>query len=341
MAIYRNYDNLNFITGLRGIAVLLVFLIHSGLTFNNLILNKFADWGKYGVMIFFVISGFTIYNQIISRNMNFKSFILIRFTRLILPYWPILLFIFIFPNYISEWSTVYPAENQNFNYLFHFMLINFFSLEYANTILGVEWTLSIEFIYYIIFGIFLGISSYKKYFKNTIIFFIIAYFLPKIIGKLFVIDALLMHWSPFPYGFMFALGGLAFIIRKKYEKKISKITLNRISNFVGLFVLFFMILNLHYMFIFNISNVFAFATFLLLICVRDFSLFGYIIRNPIFLFIGNISYSFYLLHIIILKLNLEINLGYKFLLIILVSFVWYYIFEYQLYRKIKTKLLRQ
>jgi peptidoglycan/LPS O-acetylase OafA/YrhL len=67
MQIDRHYGGTEFITGLRAIAVFLVFLIHSGgggLREVSEFLNTFVNFGKYGVQIFFVISGFTIFYQL-------------------------------------------------------------------------------------------------------------------------------------------------------------------------------------------------------------------------------------------------------------------------------------
>lgn len=77
----KKYDGTNFITGLRAIAVLGVFVIHSGgggLRTLGEEYNRLVDWGKYGVEMFFVISGFTIFYQLYEKKYDFKSFFALR-----------------------------------------------------------------------------------------------------------------------------------------------------------------------------------------------------------------------------------------------------------------------
>lgn len=71
--ISRHYKSTEFITGLRFIAIFMVFLIHSGKDVVSEILTnqeRLVSLGKYGVMVFFVISGFTIFFE---KNYSFKS----------------------------------------------------------------------------------------------------------------------------------------------------------------------------------------------------------------------------------------------------------------------------
>lgn len=78
----RDYKDTNFITSLRAIAILFVFIIHSGgggLRELGAMGNFFVDIGKYGVQMFFVISGFTIFNQFFSEKYTLKKFLLVRF----------------------------------------------------------------------------------------------------------------------------------------------------------------------------------------------------------------------------------------------------------------------
>ena len=94
----RNYKGTNFITGLRAIAILLVFLVHSGggeLKNINDGFNNLVHYGTYGVQMFFVISGFTIFYQIFEKGYRFKKFLLVRVSRISIVYFPIIILIFI------------------------------------------------------------------------------------------------------------------------------------------------------------------------------------------------------------------------------------------------------
>jgi peptidoglycan/LPS O-acetylase OafA/YrhL len=60
---HKDYGDSSFITGMRAFAALAVVLIHSGgAGFRELgaIGNNIADFGKVGVYVFFVISGFSV-----------------------------------------------------------------------------------------------------------------------------------------------------------------------------------------------------------------------------------------------------------------------------------------
>jgi len=95
--VINHYKSTEFITGLRGIAALLVFLIHSGGGLRSLspVANAFVDWGKYGVDIFFVISGFTIFYQFYEKGYHLRYFLMQRILRISSPYWPLLLLLFL------------------------------------------------------------------------------------------------------------------------------------------------------------------------------------------------------------------------------------------------------
>lgn len=234
----RIYNQTNYITSLRAIAIMMVILIHYGgfgLREISPQLNVFVDWGKYGVALFFVISGFTIFNQIFIKNYSFSSFIKVRFLRLSLPYFPIVILLWLLPESINNgWTYKYTNGMSLENLLFHLTFLNFVSLEYSNTILGVEWTLSIEFFYYIFFASLIFYSQFKKLpMINTTILLILFFGLYNIgetLQRWHVSDPLTIHWSPITYGYMFALGGLSVFVRREVLQKYSDSELNYFSD---------------------------------------------------------------------------------------------------------------
>lgn len=82
--ILRQYGDTDFITGLRAIAATMVIVIHTGA------FRDFGQWGqavtdagKYGVDIFFVISGFTI-AKTFNESRDYKSYLVRRMVRIVL-----------------------------------------------------------------------------------------------------------------------------------------------------------------------------------------------------------------------------------------------------------------
>ncbi|MEI6430521.1 MAG: acyltransferase family protein, partial [Pseudanabaena sp. ELA607] len=148
----RNYGDTDFITGLRAIAVMFVFLIHSGgggLRELGPCGNFIVDCGKLGVQIFFVISGFTIFSQFFREKYTFKKFILVRLSRISLPYYPLLLILFTFNilggHQFNGWAIqLNNGEIDMWNLLAHITYLSTYNLQWQNTIIGVEWTLGIE-----------------------------------------------------------------------------------------------------------------------------------------------------------------------------------------------------
>lgn len=357
MQLNREYTSTNFVTGIRAIAILLVFLIHSGgggLREWGHIGNTLTDWGKFGVQIFFVLSGFTIYYQMYDRNYSLKRFLLVRLTRISIPYFPILILILIYLQLggqpFNEWAMIFnQGKITALNIITHFTYLSPYNIRYANSIIGVEWTLSIEVFYYIVIGTFIS----KKIFKLNISYFIafgLGLFLLAIVSavsaKAGIISHLHMAWLPPKYGYMFILGGASFYIRNKIGEAISKDTLLSISN-ISILIIFFSALLLLVTDVvkndFILEFYFALITFIAIICTQDEAFLSKIFINKLMIFLGSISYSFYLLHYLVLHICRTDNLNAEktvllFISTIFVSAVWYWIFENKIYNLIKTKI---
>ncbi len=149
-----------FLDGLRGIAALLVTLLH----FYHLIDERstasfplFIDYlfknGNFGVQIFFVLSGFVIAYSIRHEWISFSfimRFFIRRSIRLDPPYWIAL-------TLLTGLMLLGPfLFNQGIHYVPSFTVFIFNALYLSNimevaTILPVAWTLCLEFQFYILF----------------------------------------------------------------------------------------------------------------------------------------------------------------------------------------------
>ena len=98
------HKTFNNIQALRGIAALLVLFHHSlphfkAMNISNVVFESIAKFGFLGVDIFFVISGFVMAKTTIDKPQNLNAsvqFILKRFLRIFLGFWPIMILALIY-----------------------------------------------------------------------------------------------------------------------------------------------------------------------------------------------------------------------------------------------------
>lgn len=348
----RNYNDTNFITSLRAIAILFVFLIHSGGGLRELgpIWNFIVDSGKHGVQIFFVISGFTIFSQFFSEKYTLKKFLLVRLSRISIPYYPILIILFIYTNHggvqFNGWANKFNnGDIDMLNLLAHIFYFSPYSINFQNTIIGVEWTIGIEVFFYVLFGLIIHFNILKLNNKSLFsvgISLLVLSLSMNLFAKVLRLDHLFVHWLPFKYGYMFFLGGLAYFFRPQKNNKKNRIFM---SDYLLLVVsLFFLTMVVVSNFI-EISRgivelYFVVSTFLIIIFFNSSGKFSFILDNKMAIFVGSISYSFYLIHFIVIgvlpKSNIAIfDFVMAFVITLMMSFVWYYLFENIIYSKIK------
>lgn len=136
---------IGFISGLKGYAAIGVLLIHAGGMFRSLgpVANGLVDYGKFGVVTFFFVSGLTITKSILTRkNDNIRSYLFRRGIRIIPLYYLILFVVIAFLGVRSSPQDI----------LSHVLFINLspFGYAYQSSILGVEWTIPIIVWFYIL-----------------------------------------------------------------------------------------------------------------------------------------------------------------------------------------------
>jgi peptidoglycan/LPS O-acetylase OafA/YrhL len=161
VATQKNY--LEYIDGLRGIAVLMVVIIHFSQTIGNGSVNGFIiphfsriiDSFARGVQLFFIISSYTLFNSIVkSKGDNiYKKFYIRRAFRILPLYF---LFVFLF----------YFFGKFNIKQLFTSLtfLFGFLRFENGYEIVPLSWSLFIEETFYILLPLlyfFLSKSSNK------------------------------------------------------------------------------------------------------------------------------------------------------------------------------------
>jgi exopolysaccharide production protein ExoZ len=128
----------------RGLAALAVVIHHSAQAsreFGQLSVRP-LEFGYLGVDFFFVLSGFIIYHSTVGRNRSPREYMLARFRRVYLPYWPVGIIVaglYLLKPTIHQWAwlptlTLFPVDSA--------------------PALTVAWTLQHEILFYVVFGLF-------------------------------------------------------------------------------------------------------------------------------------------------------------------------------------------
>lgn len=313
----------NHIQTLRAFSVISVFLYHTNL-------NIFS-YGYLGVDIFFLISGYVISKRIfedyeITKKIDLYNFYLKRIKRIIPNLFFIIIFTYIFylifgpPDLSLFKETIFALFG-----LSNLYYINY-SRDYFNNVfedpLGHTWSLGVEEQFYIVFPVLIFLFLNKKNnYTNLIITLSIIFIISLIFFSFNFKDNQMLSFYFSPYRFWeFLIGTFFYLYRKK-------IKFNKFIFYLSIFLIFILIFGNQ-----NINLGFFLNIIILLLS-------GYIIssykKNIIFennqlIYLGNISYSFYLWHLPILFFsdlyitsNLNIDLFFSFILTLLFSVFTY------------------
>ncbi len=150
--ILRHYGSTDFITGLRAIAAILVVAIHTS-AFRDLgpLGDNLTNNGKYGVQMFFVISGFTVAATFTNAS-SFRSYFTRRFFR-IAPLYYLLFALIILSRSLFDTSSladtrVFGIPYEIYDGILHVTFLNGWDARTATSLMGVEWTLQVEIFWY-------------------------------------------------------------------------------------------------------------------------------------------------------------------------------------------------
>jgi peptidoglycan/LPS O-acetylase OafA/YrhL len=332
----KNFGDTNFITGLRAYAILGVLLIHSGgsgLRQLGVWGNNLTDLGKHGVIVFFVISGFIIADSYTKRP-HYFSWIVRRILR-IAPLYYFWILIAIFSGQTSKyWMEFFDVERiTTTNILMHLLFIGYLDYTITNSILGVEWSLSIEVFYYVLFPLIIAplIKANNNLKLIGVVLFTyltwIFLYMPSLNGQ----STYLIFWSPLPYLISYLIGVISWQMRNKIKLN-SKMSDSIII--INLIIFVALINNLSpFIESFSVIVVSFMTGSLLISCNNKAKLTKVILLNPLIQFIGILSYGIYLCHFFII--NWIQNTGYSepltFFIVIIssltISFFTYHLIE--------------
>lgn len=294
-SLIRKYGDTDFITGLRAIAATLVVIIHAG-AFQSfgIIGENVTSAGKYGVDIFFVISGFTI-AKTFTESVSYRAYLTRRMLRILPLYWVLIsvaLLMAIGGVEISGWASDLGAKPDLYNFAMHILMISYLDYRVANSVLGVEWSIPIEVFWYICLPFLL---TFAKSIPRVLIAVVVMALLTGVfsyVSKKVIGTSLPIKWSPIAYGHLFVIGAFTFFIRDRVQLNLRP----RNHAFVyGAAIAIILSLAIKYS---GRGEVIALMTAVLLVFLSAKTpgpLVPVLTSWPL-LFVGSVSYSVYLIH---------------------------------------------
>lgn len=287
---------LDYLDSIRGIAALIVAYVHIFRYYVDHSLHQYAtydnflshfNWGRFGVILFFISSGFVIPWSIRrSANKPILLFWTRRFFRLFPLYWAAIILWFLFARPLMDQDHSVSTIIVNFT-----MLQSFLGFD---NVMGVFWTLQAEMIFYgLVTLLFLTRFLFKT---NTNVLFALGFALVALVAasSRYFLDIRIPVVYPLGLSCMF-IGAL---LKEWFIDKEPSSKPKVIISLTAFFVLLPVTCTLYYS-----DGWYAFllpylSAFLLFIAAISFAK----IETKAVVYMGTISYSVYLIHPIIIEL---------------------------------------
>jgi len=291
--------------GLRGLAVILVLLSHSSNA--DLFIHEYLNFekiGKVGVYLFFVLSAYLLDRQIALAFINkksskkyWKNYILRRFLR-IYPLFVIALVVYGLFTLIGKKTVI----DTFLDIPLHMILAKGESI---------FWSISVEFKYYFISPILMWFCyKYLKWNKIKLLMVFLILLISSIVVELIYNLPLISTFRYFP---IFLVGTFISIFELFYEDRIKQFTSQKIYSIIGLISAVLIMITIPFYFekIFGFKVNFQKSVFylpysliwgLILISAKYGRGFvNKILELKLLRFIGTISFSMYLFHMLFLS----------------------------------------
>ncbi|MDB5117575.1 MAG: cellulose-binding, family [Mucilaginibacter sp.] len=305
---------LDYIDALRGLAVLGVMMTHTAQygSFNVPdILKHITDEGSAGVQLFYIASAFTLFLSFKSRSQKeaspVRNFFIRRFFR-IAPMYYIGIVYYLFQNgmgpsyFLGDQTNITPL-----NITANFLFLHGFYPYWINSVVPGGWSIAVEMTFYAILPfLFLRIKNINQAFNFVVISIVIR----TLINMLCTAHPLINDgtlWNNYLYFYfpnhlpVFALGIMTYFIicEEGSVHNLSGKTLLLFSSMAllqlgtghnGLF-----------------SDVIYYGLAFSILCIALSKYRFTVIVNPVIKYIGQLSFSMYLVHFAVLKLLEKLN----------------------------------
>ncbi|MGE6394462.1 acyltransferase family protein [Chryseobacterium scophthalmum] len=341
-------DKLPILTSLRFFAALYVFIFHINLIqpfdFQSRFITSFISQGAAGVNVFFILSGFILFYNYYGKQINFSEFILKRLAKI----YPVYLAGFLICLIVVK---VMQIEIQDFFEIqvMNLLMIQSYLPKFAQVWYGGgSWSISTEFFFYLCFPLLLLLISNLSKKKAILVFFFcfLCSIIPGVLYNLKLVTFALHYAFPPFRIFEFISGMLVASLVVKY-----KLTLSKKIIFIAILCSF-----LFFLFIgqklqgYVIQNIIIIplTSIILITSITPSKYILKILGNDLFVYLGKISYSFYIIQlpILIILENVDnFNIYNKFVTIIvlfciniLAAIGLYHLIEHPFHEIFKEKI---
>ncbi|NGM81187.1 acyltransferase [Paenibacillus sp. 7124] len=295
-------ERLYSLQSLRGIAALLVLLHHTTLNASQNLGYKYLGgvfrFGNLGVDLFFILSGFlmfSIHSSDIGQKKKFLPFIKKRFVRVYPIYWFVTLIIiplfFLFPSFGEGYE-------RNISVIIKSLLL---IPQGHDPILGVGWSLVYEVYFYLLFALMIILG---KRVSNVILFLWVAI---SVVLMTFPAKGYLFNFLFNPIIFEFLMGCLAAFILTKVRFK-HPLLIFSLGVVLLLTSVWFLYSNSQVLDREGLSRVLLYGvpSLFILLGMVSMDTQGKIKNLKILTYLGDASYSIYLVHTLVLSLTSKV-----------------------------------
>lgn len=346
---------LNSLTSLRFFFAFAVFLSHltfvkTDLVWYNWLKNNIFFEGYLGVGFFFILSGFVLalnYEKKIVDNPNFnkKKFYIARIARIyplhVLAFFCMLPFVM-----IKVWKGFFHWDISIINL---FLFQSYIPIkDYYFSINNVSWSISTELFFYIMFPFYvIWLHKFPKLKYILLLIIPVIIFAEPYFKTDLKLEKGIFYINPIVRSFDFILG----IIACQIYQKIQKIELN-VSKGTLIELASILLLSLFFYFHNDVARTFRYGIYywipmlaIILIFALQKGIFSKILQNKVLIYLGEISFSFYMIHMIVIKygnqylpkMNDFTKIGIYFTVALFFSWLIFEYFEKPIAKWIKTK----
>lgn len=296
----EEYKKLDYLDSMRGIAILLVVLGHVGnmigyLTYDYFpaFLQKFIYNGHLGVQMFFIVSAFTLmmsYENRRGETLATKKFFIRRFFRIAPMYYLAIIFTalqmidFDFANF--DWHTFHKKA-----FVTNVLFVNALSPSTINNFVIGGWSISVEFIFYLILPLICAkIRSLNGFVTFTVLTLLLSSLLLYLLRGTSVDGNEFLRYYFFNHLPVFGLGMTAYWINKEGINMLKPKVLLLLS--ITVFI---------YCFI-EIPEAIPYSLVYFLILLTQSRKVYTLLSNKALVAIGKVSFSIYLVHFAVMYL---------------------------------------